>query len=96
MKRAGGAGGQERDVVLLVGGGKLFRRRLLVTSWSSHCTKIGTSALKARTLSSRKLYLCAARNSSSVSATFAFSGIVTFFQILSPGNFTSAAMMPSA
>ncbi len=53
-----------------------------MTSWSSHCTKTGTSALKARTLSSMKLYLCAARNSSSVSATFAFSGIVTFFQIL--------------
>src|SRR6186997_634781 len=33
--------------------------QLLVTSWSTHCTKIGTSALKARTLSSRKLYLCA-------------------------------------
>ena len=36
-----------------------------------------------------KLYLCAARNSSSVSATLAFSGMVTFFQILPSASFTS-------
>ena len=36
-----------------------------------------------------KLYLCAARNSSSVSATFAFSGVVTFFQTLPSGSVTS-------
>src|ERR1700750_3454736 len=81
---------------LLIAGRALDDDQLLVTSWSSHCTKIGTSALKARTLSSVKLYLCAARYSSRVSGTFVFSGMVTFFQILPSGSVTSEGITPSA
>ena len=67
-----------------------------MTSWSSHCANIGTSALNASRFRSSRLYFQLARNSASVSAAFGFSSITRFFQTSPFGSFSSARIGPSA
>ena len=70
--------------------------QLLVTSWSSHCARIGTAAFIARTFRSVRLYLWRPRNSASVSAGFDTSSVTRLRQRLPSGSFTSDWIGPSA
>jgi hypothetical protein len=70
--------------------------QLLVTSWSSHWTMLGTRAANSRTFWSSRLYANWPRYSASVSATFDFSGVTTLRHIRPSGSVTDSASGPSA